>query len=338
MKHLFVFLLTIFLFSNPISAQNDSGYFEMNSMNGFPNLVKQLGKYDSVLDVLRFVSLSDTQYNSLFYKNYVTDSNMNKTSYYHRMNLIFTHPFNAELYRFQGYKFTINPLIKQNQYSQHLFRITKALDSFEATLATNEINIKFPEGLLSPIFENSSSDLLVKTQTGIEFNIYNGETVIKDIVGFEMDSYKFNQLPLTIENPSNGKLIFSTKKDNQIIFENNEIAKMVDFYGTNNQKKSDYYLCGLQFTDLEGHININGNNYTVKISELDFTENLTAGVLKIDASDKTILANDIAIFSYKKSNPHIKSDFKVVKGAKDNLYFTFKQDYKSVYMYFILYR
>lgn len=338
MKNLIVFVLIFSLFSNSSNAQNDSGYFDTNSMNGFPSLVKQLGKYAVILDDLRFITLDEPKYNSLFYKNYVTESNLDKTSFYHRMNLIFTRPFTAKLYRFQGYEFTINPLIKQNQYSQHLFKITKALESFNATLATKEINIKFPEGLLSPLLENETTDLLVKTPTGINFNIYNGATEIEDIEGFEMDSFKFNKFPLIIENPTNGKLTFSTKKDNMLIFENNEITKMIDFYGAKNQKKSDYYLCGLQFTDLEGNLNIYENNYTIKITELDFTENLTAGVLKIIASDKAILANDIANFVYKKPNPYIKSNFKVIKGGSENFYYTFKQDYKSVFMYFILYR
>lgn len=338
MKTLLLFLLTFSLFSNPVHAQNDSGYFETSSMQGFPSLVKQLGNYNVVLDYLRFISLTEAEYNGLFYKSYATESNNDKSAFYHRMNLIFTRPYALKLTRFPGYEFEVNPLIKQQQYSQHLFRITKAGDSFDAYLATKEVRIKFPESLIHPINKGESTDLMVKTKSGIHFDVAYGTTMIKEISDYEMASFEFNQLPLIIKQTPESKLAFSSKEENSMVFENNEIAKMVDFYGNNNQKKSDYYLSALQFTDAKGTLKINGRDYDVKVVELDFAEYITAGVLKISANDKTTLANDIAIFTDGKPNPHIKPDFKVVKGAKNNLYFTFKQDYKSVYMYFIMYQ
>ena len=338
MKNNILFAFILLFVSNLFFAQNDSGYYDMKTMKGFPSLVKQLGKYNVVNDDLRFISLSEVQFNSLFYKNYVTDSNPEKTAFYHRMNLIFTRPCELNFSRFEGFSFVLNPLIKEQQYSQHLFTVTKALDSYKATLATNEVEIKFPNGLLSPVKERDSTSILVYTKGGLVMNIANGATEIKDIDGFEMAPFIFNAFPLSVKPTDDSKLVFSSKKDNSLIFENNEITRLVDFYGQKNGKKSNYYLSGLQFSDLQGTLEINKNKYKIKVDELDFTENLTVGVLKIITSEKAQLANDIACFVNEKPNPHIKSDFKVVKGGKTNFYYTFKQDYKSVYMYFILYR
>lgn len=71
MKNNILFVFILLLVSNLIFAQNDSGYYDMKTMKGFPSLVKQLGKYDVVNDDLRFISLSEAQFNGLFYKNYV---------------------------------------------------------------------------------------------------------------------------------------------------------------------------------------------------------------------------------------------------------------------------
>lgn len=338
MKNNKVFVFILLFVSNLFFAQNDSGYYDMKAMKGFPSLVKQLGKYTVVNDDLRFISLSEAQFNGLFYKNYITDSNPEKTAFYHRMNLIFTRPYELNFTRFEGFSFIINPLIKEQQYSQHLFTVTKALDSYKATLATSEVLIKFPDGLLSPVKEKDSTRVLVHAKGGLVMNIANGSTEIKDIDGFEMTPFIFNAFPLSIKSTEESKLVFSSKEDNSLIFENNEITRLVDFYGKNNDKRANYYLSALQFTDLQGTIEINKNNYKVKINELDFTENLTVGVLKIITSEKAQLANDIAYFVNGKPNLNIKSDFKVVKGGKTNFYYSFKQDYKSVYMYFILYR
>lgn len=298
--------------------------------------MKNIAPYSAVIDNLRWVSLAEAQYNTLFYQTYIFEGGMNKEAFYHRMDILFHKPYTIEVTKFPGYQIMLNPLLKSTQYSKHLFTVTKAGDSFRAVFHTKDISFRFPDDYLNAVNKKDSTNLLIHTDLGIEMDIYGGRVNIPNITGFKMAPFKINHTPIIVFNTDRGKLTFALNENGNNLFESNGLAHLINSYNSALGMGADQYDSSLQFSDLSAEIMLNGHSYKTQITELNFTENLTAGVLKFKMPKKKQLILDIPIFLNGKPNSTIHENFKILKGVSGRMVYTFLQDYQTVWLYFFV--
>lgn len=339
MKSLKKAFLLLLLFNHfLLLAQPRDFYFDKSKMVGFPSLVKNIKPYQAVNEGFAFFSFDEKQYNGLFYRNYIHESGATKAAWFSKMNLVFTKPFIMKWTQFPGYQVTVNPNIKDNQYSQHGLAITKTDEKTVSNFQTDAVKFSFPKGALIPVNEKDSTALLVKTSIGLEHHNQTGFK-IKDITGFEMSPFMISGTPITITGFKNCTFDFAVKEEYDIVFESNDLANFINtYFKLGYGKKPSDYANALQFSGAEATIKLNETVYKGRLAELYFSENLTAGVLDITVKNKENFANDVAFFYKNKPNPHIKANFKEVKGVYGSMYYWIKQDYKSTSLYFFMLR
>lgn len=287
-----ILFLTSFL-----GASQDYNYFEKSKL-GYASSITSLIRYDTLNKESNFFDIDEKLYKSIFYKGYFTEKSSNSSFY--KLTLLFLKQIEISPNQFKDYKLILNPQLKKTEYSEHLLTVNIIKNLTYANLQTKLVEIIFSENILKKAKDSTKTNLLIKTDLGLQHNNQKRGTFFKEgieiqrITGFEMYPSYLLDAPILLIDFENATVDFRVKKKYDLIFEDSNISNLIydyqglkKFNGKWGLKIPEGYTNAIQFKNVESVLNFGKKIHKCKISEIYFFEDMTAGTIQYD-SEKEI--------------------------------------------------